>query len=125
MSGLMQQVAPYPQALAEVVAQAAYWPGWSFRLNDDCGRHAGARGLTLIISVETTDAYHPGEPYTVTHYFWVPAESYDRAAWSRWLFDRIGAVELHERMEAFTVGGVRPFPPGHGGGRDPYHALPV
>jgi len=124
MPGQMQHVAPFPDALAAVVGQAAYRPGWSFTLGD-MGRHAGARGLTLTISVETTDAYHPGEPYTVTHYFWVPPESYDEQAWSRWLFDRIGAVELHERMEAFTVGGVRPFPPGHGGGRDPYHALPA
>jgi len=124
MPGQMQHVAPFPDALAAVVERAAYWPGWSFALGD-LGRQAGAHGLTLTITVETTDAYHPGVPYTVTHHFWVPPESYDEHAWSRWLFDRIGAVELHERMEAFTVGGVRPFPPGHGGGRDPYHALPV
>ena len=122
--GMMRQVAPFPVALAEVVEQAGYRPGWSFRLDPDCGRHEGARGLTLIITVQTTDAYAPGEPYTVTHYRWVPAESHDRQAWARWLFDQIALVEAHERMEFFTVAGARPFEPGHGGGADPYHALP-
>jgi hypothetical protein len=122
---LMRQVAPYPDDLAAVVAEAGYRPGWSFRLDPDCGRHAGARGLTLIISVETVDAYAPGEPFTVTHPRWVPPEPYGRAAWARWLFDQIALVELHERMEFFTIGGQHPFPPGHGGGDDPYHSLPV
>ena len=119
----MRQVAPYPDDLAAVVDQVVYRPGWSFRLDPDCGRHAGARGLTLIVTVETTNAYAQPEPYTVTHYMWVPPASHDRHGWERWLFDQIGLVELHERMEFLTVDGVRPFAPGHGGGHDPYHAL--
>jgi len=118
----MRQVAPYPEALAGLLPDVGYWPGWSFRL-EDCGRQAGAHGLTLIIAIETKNAYRQDEPYTVTHYRWVPPESYDREAWVRWLFDQIGLVEMHERMEAFTVAGQRPFPPGHGGGHDPYHSL--
>ena len=51
----MRQVAPYPDDLAAVVDQVVYRPGWSFRLDPDCGRHAGARGLTLIVQVETVE----------------------------------------------------------------------
>ena len=120
--GPMVQTAPFPEALARVVEQVRYWPGWSFRLAV-IERSVGVRGLHLIVTLHTFDAYRPGEPYTVTHNLAVPIESHDEAAWTRWLFDRIGDVEMHERMEAFQVGGVRPFAPGHGGGHDPYHAL--
>jgi hypothetical protein len=119
----MHHVAPYPAALADVVADAGYWPGWSFELSDNEERHAGSRGLCLIIKVDTRNAYRLDEPYTVRHVIAVPPFSHDHASWARWLFDRIGDVELHERMEAFTVAGERPFRPGHGGGHDPYHAL--
>jgi hypothetical protein len=122
--GLMRQVAPYPDALAAVLGELAYRPGWAFELKD-CGRHAGAEGLTLIITVQTTDSDQPGEPYTVTHPRWVPPESYDAASWARWVFDQIALVELHERMEFYRIAGVRPFPPGHGGGHSPYYAAPL
>jgi hypothetical protein len=118
----MRQVAPYPHALADVVSRAKYRPGWSFALADT-GRHAGAYGLTLTISAQTVNSDAPAEPYTVTHCFWVPAESHNAASWQRWLFEKILLVEKHEAMEFFTVDGVRPYAPGHGGGHDPYHAL--
>src|SRR5262249_11022733 len=121
VAGQMTQTAPFPQALASVVERLSYRPGWSFRLAV-IERSVGVRGLHLIISVDTVDAYHPERPYTVTHNLAVPIESHDEASWTRWVFDRIGDVEMHERMEAFQVGGVRPFAPGHGGGHDPYHA---
>jgi hypothetical protein len=124
MPGELRQVAPYPVELAALVEQVSYRPGWSFRL-EECGRHAGAHGLTLIVSVETVDSYHHDRPYTVTHYMWVPPESYNRAAWSRWLFDQIVLVERHEAMENFAIGGKRIFKPGHGGGHSPYYPLPA
>ena len=119
---VMRQEAPYPVELAALVAELTVTDArkWSFRLDDDCGRHAGARGLTLIISLDTVDAFNESEPYTVTHYMWVPAESYNRAAWARWLFDQIVLVDRHELMEGFAVGGDRMFAPGHGGGESPY-----
>lgn len=120
----MRQVAPYPDDLAAVVAELVFWPGWSFRL-EDCGRHAGAHGLTLIIAVETVDAYAKDRPYTVTHYFWVPAESYGRATWARWVLARIMDVHWHESAEAFELDGTRPFAPGHGGGFSPYYVSPI
>jgi len=127
MDQVMRQEAPFPFELAAAVAElrVADLRTWSFRLDPECGRHAGARGLTLIITLETADAYRPGEPYTVTHYRWVPPESYDRAAWARWLLDQILLVDRHEIMEGFTIGGQRLFAPGHGGGHDPYHAAPL
>ena len=121
----MRQVAPYPDELAVLVDQLTLADPrrWSFRLDPDCGRHAGARGLTLIISVETVDAFNPGQPYTVTHYMWVPPASHDRRGWARWLLEQILLVDRHEIMEGFAVAGERLFAPGHGGGHDPYHAL--
>lgn len=120
----MRQVAPYPDLLAGLVADLRYRPGWSFDLRD-CGRHAGAEGLTLVVSVETVNSFDHDEPYTVTHYLWVPPESYGRSAWSRWLLDQILLVERHEAMENFRIGGSRPFAPGHGGGASPYYASPI
>lgn len=124
MPAQMRQVAPYPDALADVVSRARYRPGWTFELGD-MPRHAGAHGLTLKITAQTVDSYSHGEPYTAAHYFWVPAESHDFASWQRWLFDQILLVERHEAMEFFTVDGERPYPPGHGRGNAPYHQLPV
>jgi len=122
VTGRMVQTAPFPDALARVVAGLKYWPGWSFRL-EDIERSVGHRGLHLVVTLQTVDAYDHGKAYTVTHNLPFPIESNDEASWARWVFDRIGDVELHERMEAFQVHGRRPFAPGHGGGHNPYHAL--
>ena len=126
MTAQMRQVAPYPAELAELVGQltVADPRGWAFRL-EDCGRHAGAAGLTLIVSVRTTDSLNPAEPYTVTHYLWVPPESYDRAAWARWLLEQVLLVDRHEIMEGFAIDGHRIFAPGHGGGHSPYYVDPL
>jgi hypothetical protein len=120
----MRQTAPFPADLAALVGEISYKPGWSFTLRD-CGRHAGAEGLTLIVSVETVDSYDHGKPYTVTHYMWVPPESYNRRAWSRWLLEQILMVERHEALENFAVNGKRLFAPGHGGGDSPYYVSPL
>ena len=122
----MRQVAPFPDELASLVASLSVRDlrRWSFELKD-CGRHAGAHGLTLVVSVETVDAYRPGVPYTVTHYLWVPPESYDRAGWQRWLLDQVLLVDRHELMEGFMIGKRHVFAPGHGGGHSPYHVAPL
>jgi len=122
----MRQVAPYPDDLAALVAELKVHDlrKWSFRL-EHCGRHAGAEGLTLIVTVETVDAFDPAKPYTVTHYLWVPPESYNRETWARWLFEQVALVDRHELMEGFTVAGKRIFAPGHGGGLSPYYPNPA
>jgi len=121
---VMRHQAPYPDALAAVLGEISYWPGWSFRLGN-LGRHAGAEGLTLTITVETIDAYDHTKPYTVTHHFWVPPESWNRRSWELWLLEQIMNVHWHEAMEAFTVAGRRPFHAGHGGGWSPYRVTPL
>jgi hypothetical protein len=124
----MHQVAPYPQALAGLVAKLAYRRnlGWEVRLEDDLqrdkpGRHSGeARGMTLVVTRCGADTYNPERIIAVNHYFIVPAATYDMRSWRRWLFDRLGDVDTHERMEDFVIGGERPFAPSHGPGNDPY-----
>lgn len=39
----------------------------------------------------------------VNHYFPVPPATYNRESWTRWLFDRLGDVDTHERMEDFAL----------------------
>jgi hypothetical protein len=71
---------------------------------------------------------------TVNHYFPVPAATYNLESWRRWLFDRLGDVDTHERMEDFALAVDhniaadgradecldRPYAPNHGPGWDPY-----
>lgn len=115
----MQQTAPDPVALRELVDSVKHREGWWFAL-DDIDRGQGSQGLTLVITVDGPDAYHPERLIGVAHYFIVPAAAYDRRAWRRWLFDRVLDVEHHEAMEFFAIDGERPYAPNHGPGRDPY-----
>lgn len=120
----MHQEAPYPEELADLVSRISYKPGWEFELAD-MPRHAGAFGLTLSITAITIDSDPPHKVYTVKHYFWVPAESYDYNSWSRWLLEQVFKVEHHEAMEFFRIDNDRPYAPGHGGGNNPYYAIPA
>jgi hypothetical protein len=104
--------------LERLVGQAGFMPGWSFELRD-----TPDRGLRLVVTVQTTDAYDPGVPYEVKHWLAVPSETHNERCWSRWLLEQCLLVQRHEAMEAFTINGVRPFPPGHGGGDDPYYSI--
>jgi hypothetical protein len=72
----------------------------------------------------------------VTHYHPVPAATFNRQSWERWLFDRLMDTVRHEASEWFQfllVGDFvqrdlshshehvrRPFAPTHGPGDDPY-----
>jgi hypothetical protein len=144
----MTQTAPYPQALADLVERLRYRQhmGWEVRLEDNCqrdkpGRHTGeSRGLTLIVTRCGPDTYHPERKIAVNHYFAVPPATYNPASWQRWLFDRLGDVDTHERMEDFALWPahedgtpfaetprlgfepklIRPYSPNHGPGHDPY-----
>lgn len=116
-----EQLAPFPDELAELVEGLVYRPGWRFELgnrarSDDC------EGLTLAIFTLGYDTYHPdrGEHYGVVHYFEVPAATYNRQSWRRWLLDRLLLVETHECCEFFQINGERPYAPHHGPGHDPY-----
>ena len=122
------QIAPYPDALAGLVARLEYRPGWTFDLLDK-DRGQGSKGLTLIITTLGYDSYHPadGENYRVHHYMPVPPAAFGYQSWQRWLFDQCLMVERHECMEFFTVHdspgsehAVKPYAPNHGHGEDPY-----
>jgi hypothetical protein len=143
---LMHQVAPYPHVLAELVRRLRYRQhmGWEVRLEDDLqrdkpGRHTGeSRGMTLVITRCGPDTYHPDRIIAVNHYFAVPPATYNRQSWMWWLFERLGSVDTHERMEDFAIAvpsepvsadeqehGAddhieRPYAPCHGPGWDPY-----
>jgi hypothetical protein len=141
---MMSQAAPYPEILAGLVKRLDYRRnlGWDVWLEDDCqrdkpGRHAGeSRGLTLIVQRQGPDTYHPEHVITVNHYFPVPPATFGEDSWTRWLFDTLGKVDTHERMEDFTFTEhgdwvstqgecvtertIRPFAPVHKPGADPY-----
>jgi hypothetical protein len=117
----MNQAAPYPQELADLVATCSYREGWTSWLSDpDYDRGQGSIGLTLIILAATANSYPPHQQMRVSHLFPVPPAAYNRASWLRWLFDAFVLVERHEAMEFFTVGEEKPFAPNHGPGWDPY-----
>lgn len=117
----MNQTAPDPVDLYELVDKVAYRPGWTFSLRD-LDRGQGSEGLTLDIVTCGYNSYRPeqGQNYRVHHYMPVPPASYDRRSWQRWLFEQCLLVERHEAMEFFTVDGDHVYAPNHGPGNDPY-----
>lgn len=119
MTGTMSQHAPYPAALATLVSNLTYRPGWRFELTD-LDRGQGSQGLTLCIHVTGPDSYHPEKTIHVVHYMLVPPASYNERSWQWWLFEQCLLVERHECMEFFTIGGEKPYRPLHGPGNDPY-----
>lgn len=116
----MTQEAPFPAELANLVAAASCKPGWRFELVDVDRDDGTCHGLTLIIYVLGPDADRPEIKMYVSHWFPVPAATYDRREWCRWLFERCMDVERHEIMEFFKINGSRPFAPNHARGRNPY-----
>jgi hypothetical protein len=138
------QWGPFPEELAALVGslKLTTHPKWTFSLNDVVRDHAGshgdaAGGLTFIVHVIGQNAYHIEQTdYPVNHYFPVPAATYNKASWQRWLLDCLLKVGLHETCEGFVlethgdfvkrdgshsdVYVERPFAPTHGPGDDPY-----
>ena len=124
MTATMRQVAPYPDILADLLERFNYKPGgrtWRFTLADT-DRGQGSAGLTLVINITGPDSYS-SKTISVNHYMLVPPAAYNERSWARWLFDQIGLVELHERMEFFKVDCEPLTPPAHGPGNDPYLVL--
>lgn len=121
---IMSQHAPYPQELALLVEDLSYREseGWRVWL-EEMERDPGCKGLTLVVQRCGPDSYHADRIIQVNHYFPVPPATYDRRSWQWWLFETIGQVELHERMENFKIGGKPAYPPAHGPGNSPYLVL--
>lgn len=118
-NGINVNVAPYPEELRELVEQLTHRPNWTASLRH-IDRGQGSEGLTLIVHIVEPDAYDHSKPRGTLHYFPVPPAAYDQRSWRRWLFDRLGDIDTHERMEQFTVDGDKPYAPSHGPGNDPY-----
>ncbi|QGH75282.1 hypothetical protein I5G61_gp34 [Mycobacterium phage Quesadilla] len=119
--------APYPEALAELLADFHYRPGWSFQLIEgsrDDG-HGEVTGLALIITSEPLDAQDPSRSIPMAYPFVVPPEVHSAAGWEQWLWLRIGDAERHERGEHFRVGEARPFAPDHEPCADGYWPRPT
>lgn len=124
---MMTQTAPYPQILASLVDRLSYredrgWKIWLSNADRDKAPDGTvlSSGLTLIVQRCGPDSYHPETVIRVNHYFPVPAATYDERSWMAWLFERLGDVDTHERMEDFVVDGERPAAPSHGPGNNPY-----
>ncbi len=113
------QTAPFPQALADIVAALDYRPGWRFRLLD-IERDPGCAGLTFEVLSDTMDTYNPEQRRPILHYFPVPPATYNRESWLEWVRDRLIEIETHEACEYMQVAGKRPFAPGHAPGWNPY-----
>lgn len=123
---MMDQQAPYPEALESLVKRLHYKPGWTFRLTND-HRGQGCEGLTLVITILEFDSYNPdaGRNYRVHHLMPVPPAAYNERSWRRWLFQQFLLVEQHEAAEFFQIGEDRPYAPLHHDGNDPYAILEV
>lgn len=115
----MEQHAPYPTVLDDLVRNIDYKAGWAFKLVH-MNRGQGSEGLTLIITIVTPNSYNSDQMRRVHHYMIVPSAAYDERSWQHWVFSQILLVEQHEAMEFFQVMGQRPYPPSHGPGNDPY-----
>ena len=115
----MRQLAPWPDALVNLVRKMKYKTGWQFELSD-IDRGQGSEGLTLVICLTCQDSYHPDQTMRVNHYMIVPPAAYDEHSWQRWLFDQILLVEQHEACEFFLIDGKRPYAPHHGPGNNCY-----
>lgn len=113
------------EALEEIVYTRDPVPGDRFRLlREDENNYA-----VLYIYTYTPNTYRPEEKRHTRHEFIVPVATYHKKAWTRWVFDRIASIEIHETCESFQTlddFGVlyRPYAPHHGNGEDPYAFWP-
>lgn len=132
------QDAPWPDDLEWLIEHVRYREGWTFHLFPDSTRDAErydengwpigriAGGTTVEIVLRGPNSYNDKSISSTRFIFPVPAATFKRAAWRRWLFERIGEVELHERMEWFRFTGKTerhlevPYAPLHGPGENPY-----
>jgi len=100
--------------LRDLVNRITCKPGWILSLKDDDG------ALRLVIRVFGPDSTKPDSRIRIAHLFPVPTATYNFKTWRRWVFDCCLKVENHEMSEWFRVDDIRPFPPLHGPGEDPF-----
>lgn len=109
----MQQRAPYPHELIELVEGFKFFPGWTFQI-DEGQVYDGVAGLLLMIYVNAPDSHKDnGETSIIAYPHMVPAEVHTRDGWRLWLWQRIMKVLRHEAGEFFCDKGEYPFMPQH------------
>lgn len=117
---VMFTTAPWPEPLDQLVKGWTYKPGWDITLHDLPTTSEGVGGLRLYITSDTENSLDPKRRIRVRHEFIVPAATYKRSSWLRWLWDRVLDVERHEAGEFFRIDGERVYAPHHGNGENPY-----
>ena len=101
--------------LRKLVDEVECKPGWVFDIVEEDG------ALRLrITDTQCIDAFNPGKPMPLSHFFPVPTATYNEKSWRRFIFECCRGVENHELGEWFRIGDERPFAPLHGPGENPY-----
>lgn len=111
------------EALGEVRYTRDVPPGGHER-RFDLFRDDKSNYAVLYIFTYNPNTYKPDQMRHTRHEFVVPVATYNRSTWTRWVFDRIASIELHEACESFQVAGKRIYAPHHGNGEDPYSFWP-
>jgi hypothetical protein len=123
MQEQMWQTAPFPHDLQTIV-ETVVFRDWAFTL-DVYEREVCGEGLTLRIRFQAPDSCNPDVAVFLIHDFEVPARTFDRVAWQRWVFDCIILCLTHEAMEEFRVDGEQVFFPAHASTADMYETKHV
>lgn len=122
-----RQWAPYPHDLEQICSSCKTPPEITkvflieeVRDPESRFKSGEAGGLTLEVWVDSPDSYGKTDHRRVRHLFPVPCATFNLQSWTRWLFDRLVDVRMHELGEYFEVDGVKPYAPLHGPGDNPY-----
>jgi hypothetical protein len=66
MNTILNQTAPFPELLANLIRNLKYKEGWEFNLID-LDRGQESKGLTLVITLTCTDSYTGNKYFRVNH----------------------------------------------------------
>jgi hypothetical protein len=76
---------------------------WAGARRFSLSRDDGANYAVLFVFTHNPNTYRPDEIRHTRHEFVVPVATYDQATWTRWVFERIKSIEVHETCESFLV----------------------
>jgi hypothetical protein len=129
--GTINQHGPDPTPLRDLVRRLRPRPDIRVSIANDHDRGQGSHGMSLLVHLTHHNSYTDELRVTLFE-FPVPPAAYNMRSWRRWLFDRLGQVDDHERMEFFRLVPAgredddvpddeceRPYAPSHGPGNDP------
>jgi hypothetical protein len=106
--------------LESVIRAVSYVDESQFKLVRDDFNDASNYAI-MYVFIHAPNSYREDRRDRYTrHEFVVPVATYDRENWTRWVFERLKRIAIHEVCEWFKVDGLRAYPPNHGDGEDPY-----